>query len=219
MSLQQSGTVTCPQCGLSTRHESYSSVNVTRAPEIRTQVLDRSLFRFTCPGCGISANVVDALLYHDMDRKLMIQLVPEGSEFSPEAIDEPQRRLGPEIWELIRSITTRVVRNQNDLVDKILIFEAGLDDRLVECFKFRLKVKQPADFPALLFFRELTDDAVVLAHVHDGEVRHFRFAMSDWRAHEAALIRRLEPINADRWLIVDLGHARFIYERVAAGSR
>jgi hypothetical protein len=102
-------------------------------PECRKSCcrVDRSLTTFTCEQCGHSATIEQDLLYHDMERQLMILRHPQG--------DAPEE-LADESFRMLNTLsgsnyTYRLVTSMNELAEKILIWEDGLDDRTMEVFK------------------------------------------------------------------------------------
>lgn len=131
----------CPACGKSGEFVAWTSLNVTLDPHEKTRLLDRSLTQFTCAACGHTAQLIYPLLYHDMDNAYMIWLLPPGTggETEPEALSpDVAARLG-------EKYRYRSVGNLNQLIEKILIFDAGLDDRVVELAKLVAAGKLPPD--------------------------------------------------------------------------
>lgn len=149
MSMPFELTITCPGCGAEGRFVAWGSLNVTLNPERKQELVSGELTRFVCPNCGQSGQVVYPLLYHDMAKHLMIWLVPSGDELPPG--DLP-------FGEMMRDYDLRLVATLNELVEKILIFDAGLDDRIVECFKLVIQnstLEGDRPFAGLLWFVEV----------------------------------------------------------------
>ncbi|HEX3017274.1 MAG TPA: CpXC domain-containing protein [Caproicibacter sp.] len=132
MSTQMSKDVGCPHCGAAVRTQMWPGICAQENPELRTRVLDETIFDWKCPECGYSAQFVYPCLYHDKDRKFMIYVVPNGSgrEFQPVDVSEKFPQLA--------GVKKRVVSSPAELKEKILIFEAGLDDYAVELVKYAL---------------------------------------------------------------------------------
>jgi hypothetical protein len=131
-------------------------VNATLHPELKEQLIERELFRFHCPACGETSELVFPLLYHDPQRKRMVWLlIPD--EKGQVALDQASVGLSKGA---LKGYTLRLVTNTNALIEKILIFDAGLDDRVIELMKTMLV--QDAD-PATglaherLFFKGLNE--------------------------------------------------------------
>jgi hypothetical protein len=216
MSRTQTTEIECPRCKVRTPWVHHASVNVAQDPALRLKLLDQSFYRFTCPGCDLAVPVLSPLLYHDMKRQLMVQLAPEGCGFDGEAVDGPQRAMGPAVWDTVAAITTRVVKTPNALNEKIKVFEAGLDDRAIECLKMRLLVQHAAQFRGELFFNEVrADGALAFVQLVDGKQEGYAIPADFWKSH-LEVLGPLGPPNAERWPVVDLGYAKRLYEALAA---
>ena len=94
MSSQHFEKITCPQCQKDSEFVMYDSVNVSLDPEDKEKIIDGSLFLFKCPECDAEVHVEYGVLYHDMDKQLMIQNCsnPESAANAP-AINEPMKKL------------------------------------------------------------------------------------------------------------------------------
>lgn len=130
MSRSDRTTVTCPACNHQQEYTFWRSINVTLDPELKTKLLDHSLTTFRCEKCQHTANVNQGLLYHDMVRYLMIMVAPNG----PGDLAE----MAPLIQKMQGKYLLRVVSSMNELIEKIHILDADLDDRAVEMFKSAL---------------------------------------------------------------------------------
>ena len=140
MSQKQTTKVTCPKCGKEHDFAIWSSINVTLEPNMKEEVLSRKAFTFECPDCKEKTLYTYDFLYHDMEQKIMIYHVTtneamvqamEGfAQMTNVGVDDGILN-GPEV----EGYRKRIVRSLNDLREKIFIFDAGLDDRVVEIFK------------------------------------------------------------------------------------
>jgi CpXC motif protein len=137
--------INCPACGRAHKFGAWQSLNVTLDPQEKPRLLDGSLTRFTCEGCGHHADVVYPLLYHDMEKQLMLWLLPEGGgedhgdKSVPDELTPAMRKsLGP-------SYTYRRVGSHNALREKIYVFDSGLDDRVIEVVKLILWEQMPEE--------------------------------------------------------------------------
>jgi len=122
--------VLCPHCDSSQDFKIYDSINVTLNPDFKEKLLNGELTTFKCENCGYSVETAYLLLYHDMDKKLMIYLDP-NSELCEEQLEESS--MLPSM--LDPSYQFRIVTTRNELVEKILIFEYNLDDLPLELLK------------------------------------------------------------------------------------
>ncbi|MBR4748511.1 MAG: CpXC domain-containing protein [Abditibacteriota bacterium] len=134
-------TVTCPKCGKTGSFTLWTSLNIAADlyPEKKAQVLDGSLFQYPCPQCGKKTWAEYRMLYNHNEDKVMVYAEPDYS---------PAHQ--PMIQELMDTLTAdgyvvRVVPNINSLREKVLIFDDGLDDRIIEINKLYMLVAMIQD--------------------------------------------------------------------------
>ena len=141
MSLNHIVKATCPDCKKEFPFEVWQSVNVQLNPEMREKVLDHSIFNFKCPECGLEAHTDYPFLYNDMKNGFMIQYCPDKEDFDncKKALEEIQE--SDSATGALNIKFLRIVTNYFQLVEKIQIFESGLDDRQIELLKVN-QVKQ-----------------------------------------------------------------------------
>ena len=100
MSLNSTQKIYCPKCSNCQEFEIWESVNVTLDPKLKEKVLNRNLMTFECDKCGYKAEGVYPLLYHDMDKKLIIYLVPKD-EYNEERFERMDLSLWVRMMEII----------------------------------------------------------------------------------------------------------------------
>lgn len=106
------------------------SINTAVDPALKAGALDGSLFVWQCEACGQRNLARYETLYHDPEKKLMIWLLPEG------ALDESRMEAISQQVSALEGYTLRRVSDTGSLVEKTNIFEAGLDDVVVEMCKW-----------------------------------------------------------------------------------
>ncbi len=86
----------CPNCGQKISVKLYGSVNVNQLPELKEELLAGKLNKAECPKCKIKYDLAESVLYHDMEKKIMIQVLlsEEYSLNKKEAIKEFSKVLG-----------------------------------------------------------------------------------------------------------------------------
>ena len=126
--------VQCPDCGKDGRATIHSSVNVGLYPSLKEQLLSGELLRWQCEGCGARRLNAYPVLYHDMSRGIMIQWMsaPYAPTLQSLAAALPSEADCRQFKALRSDYRFRVVREFDDLIEKIRIMEAGLDDRAIE---------------------------------------------------------------------------------------
>ncbi|KPK77293.1 MAG: hypothetical protein AMJ89_02630 [candidate division Zixibacteria bacterium SM23_73] len=70
--------IACPQCGRKQKVLAYKSINVTLSPQLRENVFNDDINRFSCTDCNIYLLLPLDLLYHDMKRKFAVWFRPQG---------------------------------------------------------------------------------------------------------------------------------------------
>ena len=141
MSSHREITISCPKCKQDHPFVMWHSINTTLNPEMKAAVKDRSAFLFECPSCGEKTYVDYGFLYHQMEDRIMIHYA--NSDENAEAVykmlteDDPTGMLQDMRKE---NYLIRIVRTQNELREKIAIFDEGLDDRIIEIFKIYMLV-------------------------------------------------------------------------------
>ena len=175
MSKHHLETFTCPKCEKESSFVMYDSVNVTLDPEYKAKILDGSLFAFKCPECGTVTNIDYNVLYHDMDKQIMIQ-VCSSSEDAVNA-QSPANILGNLFSNLssgLEKINFRTVVGVQRLVEKVRIFDADLDDYTVEMIKSLLI--RNVEGEKRVFFSSISDGDLQFAICfEDGEIKGFTF--------------------------------------------
>ncbi len=121
--------IVCPCCGKKIEVQVYPVVNISRSPMLREKVLDETLFQQICSHCGAHFRLMTRCLYHDADNNFMIYFIPGFRERQLET-----GNIEKEFPEF--SMTDcRVVSTINQLKEKILLLESGVDDRAIEISK------------------------------------------------------------------------------------
>jgi len=118
--MKRSEKAICTGCGHIHELESYPSINAAEEPELKARAINGELFTWSCPVCGCTNLASYPLLYHDPDEKLLLVLsaAPLNAESCPEGY------------------VGRQVGTVGELIEKIKIFDAGLDDIVIEMCKY-----------------------------------------------------------------------------------
>lgn len=114
----------------------YPSINVSLDSDIADKLMRNQLFAFTCEECGENTPLIFNCLYHDMERALMVWLMPQAKEEQLAEMSETVQQmqlLG--MTDTDQKYRYRIVRTVNELKEKILIAHENLDDRIIELLK------------------------------------------------------------------------------------
>ncbi len=145
----------CPECGKIFQVSMHATVLPGEHPELRKSILSETFFSFTCPNCGYQADMVYPVLYHDREAGYMIYLSAH-----------PEPALSQKVPQELSDVRKRVVRNQKELKEKILIFDAELDDTAIEIVKLAVLdiiAKKYGDENARAFFQSANGETVDFA--------------------------------------------------------
>lgn len=121
--------ITCPKCGKKTSFLVWDSINTMENPEMKEKVRNDEAFCFHCPECGASALLNYNFLYHQQEDKVLIYVSADGGDTSDMAQILDQR------GNAFDGYRKRIVRSYNAFKEKLLILDAGFDDRIVEIIK------------------------------------------------------------------------------------
>lgn len=132
MSMVNSETVVCPTCGQTTTATIWSSLNTNIDTEAKERLLKGTLLTSVCPKCGAKNALHYPMLYHDPDKKLMVYLAPTAEDRK-----EVEQTFGSKnsIASAFVGYTYRIVTSPDEMREKAIIAECGMDDRVVEVLK------------------------------------------------------------------------------------
>ena len=155
MSVKSEIDFICPKCGHVSKASVYSRIDVVAEPELKALVKDGSLFVHECPECSFKKLVAAPLLYLDHDAKLLICL----SEQFIKADSLPE------------GYTARQVGDVGSLIEKVKIFDDGLDDVAMEMCKYvtSREMELEADFKYLGCGGR--DNEITLTYPKDGQMQ------------------------------------------------
>ena len=120
--------VKCVNCGHVGKFNVWDSINVDTDSKIKEEVKSLDFFKYTCPKCGNDFQVDYLTVYNDIKNHFMIYYVPKEDI---EVVDKIKQISLPEKCE----DKARIVFSKNDLLEKICVFEAMLNDVLIELIK------------------------------------------------------------------------------------
>lgn len=131
MSIPQKTTVKCPQCHTSFPVTIWESVNTNLSADLPERIIDGTFFEEKCPQCGFVAHMEYDVLYHDISRSAMIWVLHRDNPEYDKKVAETKSTaamIGP-------GVVTRIVRDINELREKVAALMSGKDDRVIELCK------------------------------------------------------------------------------------
>lgn len=168
MSLTGSERVTCV-CGAPVEVTLADSINAVRHPHLRAMVLERRLHRFECGTCGRILAFDKPLSYVDVERRQFLHVAPRAELHRAAELVELTRSLyarafsvGPEAMQAEGSgYFVRLCFGYEELREKLLAFDHGLNDLVLEVLKCELLAAEPsllASGVLTLFLEAVRDD-------------------------------------------------------------
>ncbi len=125
MSMPHREKIKCPKCGKELEYTMWDSIN-TQMDFAIPDIISGKLFEVVCDRCGQKLHLMYPILFNDMIHNVMIHYVMPGQEEEAEKAWVFSRSLGYRL---------RIVTSQEELREKTGIFNAGLDDRVIEILK------------------------------------------------------------------------------------
>src|SRR5512140_1883141 len=138
--------IRCP-CGEEYRVEVANGLHISLRPDIRRQIFDGTFHKFTCPACGMPTMVDRLLSFTDFPRRQWFTIAPSNGlpwrrkwlALADESFTAAMVEHAPPMvvgWST--EMTRRLMFGLASLREKLVIADAGLDDRVVELLKIQL---------------------------------------------------------------------------------
>lgn len=132
--MNQPAKFQCPICLQPNSWQPHFYLNSHEAPALKKALLDGELFRFECDHCGAIRLIQTPFIYHDPQLALVVVLSGPDARDAMLIESEAQQQLEDE-HRLIDDYHLRRVHRLSDLIEKIEVFDHGLNDQLLEIVK------------------------------------------------------------------------------------
>ena len=188
--------VKCPKCG---RELSATIVSAILPNDANLKkLLDGSLNKVKCDACGVEFMVESPLTYRDRENSFIViyHPAPEDGNTEPLENDVDSMATDVAIKEGIARPTVRLTFSRPDFIEKIMLHNAGYDDRLIEFAKLQLfrsldELQLSRSRHRLLFDFSKTDEQSLMFLVYDRDelkaVNAVHVPMDDFRCMEEEL--------------------------------
>ncbi len=181
------------------------------SPAKKGELRSGALTRFTCEKCEESHEVNYPILYHDPENKFMVWFIGDAD-------DEKMR--GLMVGDFLKGYRMRLVDSRNQMVEKSHVLESGIDDRVLELFKFVTRESQ-SNIPdgELLFAGTGTGQNDVkelqFAVVSETETNFIGAHLEAFEKYAQAFlpIVDLEPLEEMKWAKIDQVYAKGVIQR------
>ena len=144
----------CNKCGTEFKVQLPSVVNVGTSPELKEKILSGELFLHQCPECGEMNLVKGNMVYVDPSEKLILCLT-DGNLSSEGGVPDH---------------TCRIVGSVGELIEKIKIFDASLDDIAIEMCKAVTLQELGKDVNLKFFQLDGPDNEIILTYPQDSKM-------------------------------------------------
>lgn len=149
-------TVDCPACGWTQQVRLLKGMHITRIPEVQQQILNGTFQVFPCQQCDTPFVIERPSIYTDFERGHYIAIEPYGTPHK-EAIERHKRIFdenfifAPDIAQSLgKRLNPRIVFGLPALREKILLWENGLSDHVVEGLKLLVYGKHGLDMDSTI---------------------------------------------------------------------
>lgn len=133
--------IRCPECRTEQNTKVWEEINAQTSPKAKAQILDGDFFVYKCKKCGHKINMTYNCIYHDLEKGVVIWLIPELNGKECKELNEVIEKDMLKLEERANKESTcekklfRLVSTPNQLREKLIISERNIDDRIVEIMK------------------------------------------------------------------------------------
>lgn len=121
-------SVTCPYCGYVRNIAVTEKVNLDSITDNKEKVMNKTFFKFKCSECNKSFQAEYSVLFENLENNQLIYFILPKDKSRIKKVENMAvvNSLGKRL---------RIVNNQNELLEKILINQDSLDDIIIEYIK------------------------------------------------------------------------------------
>lgn len=141
--------VSCPHCGLQVICSVAYSINASRSPQYKASIVEETFQAHCCSSCKHEYTIESQFIYVDHVEKIWIGVLPEKEannwkQLENSSLSAFEKACGthspPVAQEIGKGMVIRTVFGLQALREKILCFQSGINDTLLEALKFRLAI-------------------------------------------------------------------------------
>lgn len=218
-------TIECPKCRATQTADLVDSINVAENPEYKEQLMKNTLNRVTCEQCAFEFRVDKHLFYADPDNQILIYLMnasPTEFETAREEFEETSTLMNRMLPGEIDAPEIQLVLNRTELVEKIFLNEARLNDRVIEYIKYLIYLNNadkidPRSHVLLFNAQDSTEKELVFV-VQDMGTSQFVSVMQYSRQAYNALTEALDASDDQAAMIMELFPGPYNSARLLAAN-
>ncbi len=155
MSKSHNENIVCPTCGHKQKFQVWDSINASQDPELKEKLLKGDLAEMVCEKCQSHVFVKFDMIYHDLDKKLMVLLRYPDDEGNVPGFDNEALGLVKAMGD---DYSLRAVYTYPDLLEKIRIFDDELDDVILEILKYMFSLTNEIPPDDMLLYESTTQN-------------------------------------------------------------
>lgn len=204
--------IKCPKCGHVSQFLSWQCINATDDNGMKEKVCNQSAFLHKCPSCETSINVEYPFLYHQIEDCFMVHYAITDEHLASviQILTKPENDSQKNMVKQLsrKNYIIRIVRTKQALLEKIAIYEDGLDDRYVELYKTvvgsNFKKANPTKKITGLYFVKTADEGrIIQLYVDD---KPYGKSVMDMDLYKRIVDDHngfVPPLREDKNLVVD----------------
>lgn len=212
MSINSGETIKCPKCHQLSDINIWHSITVSDSADLKKDLLSGKINMFCCPSCEYKALFPAPLLYHDEEKSLMLSFSPCTDEETKNKLFNEIKQTSAQSGELenLAGYNLRFVYDYNSLLEKILIFDNGLNDKVTEVLKFLILMQKPENADNMTaVFGKLENDFLefLITDKTDGKCYTSKVPMESYKTVKEQLKQSGVKDMSFYWEIVDFNYA------------
>lgn len=208
MSLSRKVHFPCPKCNTTMDATVWDSVNTGLMQDLPKRIISGEFFDHVCPTCGFVCHMEYPLLYHDMEKNIMIWVVYKDEDYH-DRVQEIRNA------DLAKGYLSRIVHTVDELREKVCILEAGYDDRVVEIYKYLQLSHYQQIEPHLnvekVFFVYEGERSEMILGCRGGELQTSPFRAEDYECLAQILEPVFSSISSIPFALVELTWAKSVF--------
>lgn len=209
MSFNTQHEIKCPHCGEVNTVTVWDCVTAKSDPDLKQDILKRKINIFNCPICENPSLIPSPLLYSDEDKKLMIYFSPCTAEDKQRLFEQAKSVTKNEL-KTIDGYNLRFVTSYNELMEKILVFDAGLNDKVTEFLKMMILIQEPEKAENRIAMYGKTENDYIEFMVQDkkdNQLYTSHIPKSTYDEVEKELLHSGVKLKSFDWEIIDLDYS------------
>ncbi len=211
MSINSKQSIKCPKCSHLNDITVWSSITADDSEDLKRDLLSAKINMFRCENCSYTALMPNPLLYHDKQKKLMLSFTPANDEKTVQSLFQNIKKTSKESGELknLEDYNLRFVTNYDTMLEKILIFDNGLHDKVIEVLKVLVLMQEPEKAnKRIAVFGKKEDDYIEFL-IRDKEENQFYTSKIPLQSYDSVKIQLMQSgvkYKSFDWEIIDIDY-------------